>query len=59
MSREVLMENENYENEIGPERDVNLEEMIRGKIEERNKKIEEEKEMSKKQRRNQVSTKER
>ena len=31
MSGEVLMENENDENEIGPERNVNLEEMIKGK----------------------------
>ena len=53
MSREVLVDNENDENGIGPEGDVWSEEMIKEKIEDRNKKIEEEKGMSKKQQRNQ------
>ena len=47
---EGLVDNENVENKIRPEGDLRSEEMIEKKIEERNKKIEEEKGMSKKQR---------
>ena len=50
-SGEVLVDNENVENKIGPEGDVRLEEMINGEIEERNKKIEVGKGLSNKQRR--------
>ena len=32
MSREVLIDNENDENEIGPERDVKLKEIIKEKL---------------------------
>ena len=46
---EVLVDNENVENKIGPEGDVRLEEMINGEIEERNKKIEVGKGLSNKQ----------
>ena len=47
-SREALVDNENIENKIGPEGDVRVEKIIKEKIEERNKKIEEEKGMRKK-----------
>ena len=48
---EVLVDNENVGNKIGYEGDVRLEEMIKEKIEERNKKIEVGKGLSNKQQR--------
>ena len=50
-SWEVLVENENDENEIGPEGDVRLEKMINGEIEKMNIKIEVGKGLSNKQQR--------